>query len=480
MAGTESVISPQKIEPINLLYMLDPNYEGKRIARAAGLDWSNMSIDGKYEYAYTAFNEHGTETLRNNIQDRIKQAADMRCESYKRMLFLTQANGNFDLGIGSTVAGILGPLFGERGAKNLAATAGILGGYRAEMNQDYFYNLTATVIAAGITQVQAEIYSKISTARSAKLDKYSMQKAVSDMIVYDDACSAISGMQEAQSAIHLVADPGLDAANRILLKANITNQLMQNLNINEPEKLAAMQKNIQDAQASPLMSSIVPATVGAMPDAGAGNDLNAPLAVMSVLPGLQYNSNALQLLATTLADGYFSGTNDTADQTTRDAVNKRLGDAMSGIFAQNTGLEDMFNKTAAACVNKLAPLAANYANAQATSKLATSTDYDKSLQAEQMRQLSQQAGYVRSALVTIRMRIDSEISGYQAYVAKAYSPKPATAPAVDAKSLPALNAVDKKWASDAAKISQVLSDNAADCGPFLQGHQTKSAAAASQ
>ena len=375
ISGPSPTVQERKVLPINLFIMLDEGgqaktlYETELQTGAVTRPWADLRIDEEYEWAYKAFALHGTKAKRNAIQYRIKQAADIRCEKYKRLVFLAQANGNFTLGLGSTIAGVLGPLFGERGAKNLAATAGILGGYRAEMNQDYFYNLTAVVITAGIDQARTEIMSNIRNAQVAELDDYNIQKAIDDMIVYDNACSAVSGLQEAQAAIHLVADPGIDAANRILLKANITNQLLQNVGTTDPQKVQDMLQAIQQAQNSPLISSTIPLSVGAnTQQAPTGR---TPTDVQVSLGALQFNPDTeLKLTASSIANAYFSGKDAQADSKTTEDVSTQLKTTSLVDLYGADGIESSFNKVATACSTKLSDSVTTYSTAFAESQAA--------------------------------------------------------------------------------------------------------------
>jgi len=459
ITGSSPVLPAYKIAPINLLFMLDPDGNAKDAynkikdkSPASSREWKELNLDEQYQIGFTVFyNGNGDLRLaRNRIQDRIKQSSDLRCESYKRFLFVTQANTNFWTGLGSTVSGVLGPLFGERGAKNLAVTSGIFGGYRAEANQDYFYNLTATVITSGITQAQIQIYSKIQSSRNLSIQDYGIEKAIGDMVVYDNSCSAIAGMQQAQNAIHTVSDPGLDAANRILMKANTTSQVLANLNNSSPEKIADLNKSIEASLNSPLLTSGQLVTVGASNGSQAASSAIPKLVfnniIDSQIPNSEFNSDA-----EIIANLYFSGKNSQAlPQVIHDVSDRLINTVYKPLIDLNVQYSDLVNN----CSNTLAIMSIEFAKNRI--KLAdknTPQFQIDSLNSDQ-NLLMQKSENIGSKLTRIVNRIKIARSNYISYFSSKV--KPETAPNIDTNSLPDIDKVDKEWDSDLKILKDIV------------------------
>jgi hypothetical protein len=292
VSGPKPVLERTKVEPINLLLMLDPEYNGQVIFRnrhndvGASKTWSELPDHERYEYAFEAFSRFSEAPAakavrRNTIQDRVLLSSDQRCGIYRRVLLEVQSDANFWMGMGSTISGVLGPLFGERGAKNLSALSGAFSGSRAEFNQSYFYNLAVPVITKGIDERRKAILERIRVAQQASIDKYSVQSAIKDAVYYDSQCSVIGGLEEAAEAIRLAADPGIEAANRMLLKTKMTRLIVA---ANNDSELASLGERLRQIEANPLMASARFGNVGLSGAAsGAAVVDTSPLAVIKVL-----------------------------------------------------------------------------------------------------------------------------------------------------------------------------------------------------
>ena len=126
------------------------------------------------------------------------------------------------------MAGAAGAIATGGASQALAAAASALSGVRAEFNQDYFSNLTVSVIASGIKLDRQEVYEQIvKYGQQNDVDKYSVEGAIKDALYYHGECSLIAGIEKAGDSVKLAADPGLDAVNRVLLKLNIAKSLAQ-------------------------------------------------------------------------------------------------------------------------------------------------------------------------------------------------------------------------------------------------------------
>jgi hypothetical protein len=282
--GPAPFLERNRLEIINLAFMLDPEGHArgiysKRKGHTNSLrEWRDLTVDEQYEFSFEAFYTYNDprssqQQRRNRLQDRLLITADQRCGIYKKLLFQNQADSNFYFGTASTIAGALGGLFGERGAKNLAAAAGLFSGVRAEYGQSYFQNLTAQVVVKGIEERLKAILWRIKDAQqTATIELYTVQAAVKDAVFYDSQCSIVAGLEEAQDAIRLAADPGLDTVNRIIAKSKLTNQLHTET---DPVKSAAIVAAVKAMEGSAVINAHRFTNIGMNTSVAAGvNGLN--------------------------------------------------------------------------------------------------------------------------------------------------------------------------------------------------------------
>lgn len=231
--GPDPMISRERIEPINLLFMLDPTGAARELYEKSGgtKQWKEITIDEKYEWGFHAFYSPKNDlsdikNRRNRIQDRLVISSDQRCGIYKRVIHQVAADSSYWSGSVATVSGVLGSLLGGNAARNLAAISGISSGIGAEFSQAYYSNLASNVITKGIEERRKSILGRIAAAQKAEISGYTVQAAIKDAVFYDMQCSIIAGLEEAQDAIRLAADPGIDAANRIIAKQKFTVELL--------------------------------------------------------------------------------------------------------------------------------------------------------------------------------------------------------------------------------------------------------------
>jgi hypothetical protein len=167
---------------------------------------------------------------RNQIQETILAASNQRCAVYKNYIQTQASNYNFGIGSLATAAGGAGAIVtGANAARALAGVAGIFSGIRAEYNQDYFSNLATHVLADGIDLRRHQIYDQIARDGQSKgIEVYSLEAAIKDALYYHGECSAMAGFSQASNSIKTTEDPGLDAATRVLVKANIMRKVLDN------------------------------------------------------------------------------------------------------------------------------------------------------------------------------------------------------------------------------------------------------------
>lgn len=236
--STFPVLTRAQIEKINLFKLLDPENLAeeiyKRGAKPNALEFEALAEDMKLAFAFAAFyegsggNANRLKLRRNRIQERILEASVQRCNIFKVYLQRSQSNTEFGLGSLATVTGVAGALVnGIQAARNLAGASGIFSGIRAEYNQAYFSNLSSSVISDGIRRLQEEAYERIQLeGQTRSIEDYSVEAAVKDVIYFDGLCSVVAGLTKASDAIRLLADPGIDTANRVILKAQATRRIL--------------------------------------------------------------------------------------------------------------------------------------------------------------------------------------------------------------------------------------------------------------
>jgi len=161
--------------------------------------------------------------LRNQVQERILAASNQRCGEYKNFLKRFDSESNIILGGLATAIGGAGAIFkAANTARALSGIAAIFSGWRAEVNADYFNNLTIQVISKGIEARRKEVYDKILEDRKADLETYQnylnypIQRAVGDAAVYHYNCSLIAGLEHAAQSIERAQNPGSAELNKAL------------------------------------------------------------------------------------------------------------------------------------------------------------------------------------------------------------------------------------------------------------------------
>ena len=173
---------------------------------------------------------------RNAIQDRIIAASDQRCNVFLNYIQRHQAATNFGLGsLTSLLAGSGAIVTGATAARVLAGSAGIVSGVRAEYDQNYFYNQTVSVISKGIRQRRKSLLIDIELKRDASTDSYTVERAVSDALLYHGGCTIAAGLEESNTAL------SIDAATANL-KAKLTEMVQIRTILNSSSPAASSTK----------------------------------------------------------------------------------------------------------------------------------------------------------------------------------------------------------------------------------------------
>ncbi len=198
-----------------------------------------------WDAAFNAFENHlksinndkEGKRLRNQVQDRIVAASNQRCGEYKNFLKQFDSETNTILGGLATAIGGAGAIFTPANtARALSGIAAIFSGWRAEVNADFFNNLTIQVITKGIEARRKEILEQILKDRDNDLVTYSVQRAVGDAATYHYNCSLIAGLEYAGQSIDRVESPGLTNINKTLDNLIETQKKVATLIPKPPEK----------------------------------------------------------------------------------------------------------------------------------------------------------------------------------------------------------------------------------------------------
>lgn len=139
---------------------------------------------------------------RNLVQDRLRIAADDRCEEYKAIMLSKQARANFWLGTTSLLFGAAGAATSSVDiARAFSGTSALFTGVRSEYNQSYYLDKTINVLSKAIAQRQAEEWKVIDLRRKEPLTEYSILQALRDVSKYHAACSLTGALELADKAI---------------------------------------------------------------------------------------------------------------------------------------------------------------------------------------------------------------------------------------------------------------------------------------
>lgn len=258
----------KEIEDVNLLYLLDP--EGRAQERYAdspagrAKPWEQLELSERYDLAFRAFDRYNYsgadyQRARNDIQERMIAASERRCGRFEQHLRQQQSDTNFAFGLATTITAGLGALVpGLRASQNLAGSAAILSGSRAEFNDAYFSNLTVSVIVRGIAQKRKDEYARLWNLQQQDNVRYPVAAAVKDAVAYDALCNIVTGLEQANDALTKRDDPGIDAINRTLVKTSVMRLLAANPE-ESPQALAKLKDMIDKLNAAGMnVSQVLP------------------------------------------------------------------------------------------------------------------------------------------------------------------------------------------------------------------------------
>jgi hypothetical protein len=298
-------IDRQHFEYVNLIELIDPSLSASKAYPDAWTAADKRHQWGvKYDLVLNWFRLSAVNTTtkqpmsaeekrltRNSVQERMMAASVSRCNVFKTYLQRKQSDFNFNLGLATTVAGVLGAIIpGVNASRNLAGTAGILSGTQSQFNQSYYSNLAANTVIRGIDSRQAAIQKQIrSFGQPKSIADYPMEAAISDALYFDGLCSAYVGLQEAENSIRLVANPGLAEAARTIATVKAINGIANSdLTTAKSQDEYKTLESLISSNSSPLAAPIAPASAPAA---------SGPPDVISALDKLQSDTQA-QIAAT--------------------------------------------------------------------------------------------------------------------------------------------------------------------------------------
>ena len=157
---------------------------------------------------------------RNRVQERLLAASVQRCGEYKKFLKQLEGETNWLLGsITTAAAGVGAIVTGVNAARAFAGIAAIFSGVRAEFNESLFQRLTIQVITEGFESRRRAAYEKIQLRQREPLATYPVEAAIKEALEYHASCSLIAGLEHAALSIERAENPGLETAERALVRA---------------------------------------------------------------------------------------------------------------------------------------------------------------------------------------------------------------------------------------------------------------------
>ena len=211
----------EEFEEVKLIPLLDST------ATAQEGEEYEVRLRKAYDNFYKAQN---VEQRRNGAQERIIAASNQRCGEYKKFVKRIDAESNIGFGWLTTAAGGAGAIVtAEAAARALSGVAAIMSGFRAELNEAYFHNLTIQVLTDGMEKKRQEIYREIRENQQKNVTDYPVEKAIGQAIFYHDHCSLLAGLEFSAESIKRATNPGLDRVNQTLETLEQTRRRMNRL-----------------------------------------------------------------------------------------------------------------------------------------------------------------------------------------------------------------------------------------------------------
>jgi hypothetical protein len=145
--------------------------------------------------------------MRNDIQDQIIAASNVRCQQWMSYFSTQSAAVGFTTKSIGTVASALATAFTPVDVKSgFSAASSIATGTSANYTEIYLQQKTTSVIFQGIVTRQASLIRGLRSKRfkdgkPAPLQSYTLSQAIADGLAYHAACSLESGLEQASEAL---------------------------------------------------------------------------------------------------------------------------------------------------------------------------------------------------------------------------------------------------------------------------------------
>lgn len=188
-------------------------------------------FDAAFRTFYRDTAKDDLQLRRNRVQERILAASVQRCGNYVRFLKQFDTEIGFSLGsLATTLAGVGAIVTPANAARALSGAAGITTGVNAEFQQQFFSKLAMQVITKGIEARRTALYKEIVEKQGKEILKYTVEAAVKDALMYHNACTLLTGLEEAGASIERASNPGVAQLTEFF-KAN---PAMKSLILGEP------------------------------------------------------------------------------------------------------------------------------------------------------------------------------------------------------------------------------------------------------
>ena len=243
--GSKSILEKDnKTAPVDLISFLDPDDKRKEKEKQEQKDEEtnkkNKEKENKkneLDLAFHAFYEYegGDKTKlaprRNRVQDRLILASNDRSKEYKKVLKTQQDTVALLPALISIVAAGAGAIFTPASTvRALSGSSAIVSGMRAESLQTLYAEKSVHIITKAMDIRRKRILDQINIDRKENdLGKYTVERAISDVVEYHSACSLVGGIEEVQDALDTVDSPGLDTINDFLIKYQSTQKNMKEI-----------------------------------------------------------------------------------------------------------------------------------------------------------------------------------------------------------------------------------------------------------
>ena len=176
-------------------------------------------FDAAFRTFYRDTEKGDLQLRRNRVQERILAASVQRCGNYVRFLKQFDTEIGFSLGsLATALAGVGAIVTPANAARALSGTAGITTGINAEFQQQFFSKLAMQVITKGIEARRAALYKAIEGRQAKEISEYTVEAAVKDALMYHNACTLLTGLEEAGASIERASNPGVAQLNELFQK----------------------------------------------------------------------------------------------------------------------------------------------------------------------------------------------------------------------------------------------------------------------